>query len=60
MLKIDRENFPAKPLAIIANTIKGKGVQLFENKLGWHGRKPNKDEYNIITEELNMINGGEI
>lgn len=32
------------PVAIIAKTIKGKGVSLFENKLGWHGKTLNKQE----------------
>jgi len=52
-LRIDRGNPPEKPLAIIANTIKGRGVPFLENKLDWHGRKPTKDEYKIIVEQLN-------
>jgi transketolase len=53
-LTLDRKNLPKKPLAVVARTLKGKGVSLFENKLGWHGRKPNKDEYAIILKELGM------
>jgi transketolase len=53
-LKIDRNNLPQKPLAVIANTVKGKGIPLIENKLGWHGRKPNNDELMVIIKQLNM------
>lgn len=34
-----------KPTAIIAKTIKGKGVSYMENQAGWHGKAPNDDEY---------------
>jgi len=53
-LKIDRNNLPAKPLAIIAKTIKGKGVKLMEDVPEWHGRKPNADDYSIIYEQLGI------
>ncbi|MCL2792126.1 MAG: transketolase [Spirochaetaceae bacterium] len=53
-IKIDRNNLPAKPIAIIANTIKGKGVPLMEDVPEWHGRKPNADDYAIIYEQLRM------
>lgn len=43
----------AKPFAIIANTIKGKGVSFMENNAGWHGKAPNDDELKIALEELN-------
>lgn len=33
------------PTVIIANTIKGKGVPFFENKLLWHYKSPNSEEY---------------
>jgi transketolase len=51
-LSIDRSNPPNKPLAVIANTIKGKGAPLFENKEMWHGKKPNADEYAEIIQQL--------
>jgi len=41
-----------KPTAIIANTIKGKGVSFMENNAGWHGKAPKKDEYEKAMEEL--------
>lgn len=41
-----------KPTAIIAKTIKGKGVSFMENQAGWHGKAPNEEQYNIAMEEL--------
>ena len=41
-----------KPTAIIANTIKGKGVSFMENKEGWHGKAPNEEQYKQAVEEL--------
>lgn len=41
-----------KPTAIIAKTVKGKGVSFMENQAGWHGKAPNKDEYETAMAEL--------
>ena len=41
-----------KPVVIIANTVKGKGVSFMENKAEWHGKAPNEEEYNIAISEL--------
>ncbi|MDO4535747.1 MAG: transketolase [Clostridium perfringens] len=41
-----------KPTAIIAKSIKGKGISFMENKASWHGTAPNKDQYNIAMHEL--------
>ena len=41
-----------QPTAIIARTIKGKGVSFMENQVGWHGKAPNKEEYETAMEEL--------
>ena len=41
-----------KPTAIIANTIKGKGVSFMENKVDWHGKAPNAEQYEIAMNEL--------
>ena len=41
-----------KPTAIIAKTIKGKGVSYMENKAGWHGKAPNQEEYEQAMKEL--------
>lgn len=41
-----------KPLAIIANTVKGKGVSFMENKLEWHYKSPNDEQLKIALQEL--------
>lgn len=41
-----------QPTAIIAKTLKGKGVSFMENQVGWHGKAPNDDEYKIAMEDL--------
>ena len=41
-----------KPIVIIANTIKGKGVSFMENKIEWHYKSPNSDELHKGLEEL--------
>lgn len=40
------------PTAVIAKTVKGKGVSFMENQAGWHGKAPNDEEYAIAMEEL--------
>jgi transketolase len=40
------------PLAIIAQTIKGKGVSFMENKLEWHFKSPNDEQLAIALKEL--------
>lgn len=42
-----------KPFAIIMKTVKGKGVSYMENAVGWHGKAPNTEEYEIAIAELN-------
>ena len=41
-----------QPTAIIARTVKGKGVSFMENNVGWHGKGPNDEECRIALEEL--------
>ena len=41
-----------KPTAIIAKTVKGKGVSFMENQAGWHGKAPNEEQYNKAMQEL--------
>lgn len=48
LLKKDKN----KPTVIIANTVKGKGVSFFENKVLWHYRSPNKTELKLAIKEL--------
>ena len=43
-----------KPCAIIAKTVKGKGVSYMENQVGWHGTAPNAEQYEIAMKELNQ------
>lgn len=43
----------AVPFAVIANTIKGKGISFMENVAGWHGKVPKSDEEARAMEELN-------
>lgn len=40
------------PTAIIAKTVKGKGVSFMENQAGWHGKAPNDEEFAIAMEDL--------
>ena len=40
------------PTAIIAHTVKGKGVSYMENVADWHGKAPNEELYKIAKAEL--------
>ena len=42
-----------KPVAIVAKTVKGKGVSFMENQVGWHGSAPNDEQYEQAMSELN-------
>lgn len=46
------ETLKGKPTIIIADTIKGKGVSFIENKVGWHGIAPKKEELERALKEL--------
>ncbi len=48
----EAEKTKGSPTAIIANTIKGKGSPLMENKAGWHHHLPNAEEYEQIKKDL--------
>lgn len=65
VLKIDGHNFDeieaalnnaretkGMPTAIIAKTVKGKGVSFMENEVSWHGRATNAEEYEMAIKEL--------
>ena len=41
-----------KPFAIIAKTVKGKGVSYMENKCEWHGSAPKQEQYEIGMQDL--------
>jgi transketolase len=47
-----RIHYKEKPLAIIANTIKGKGISFMENKKEWHFYSPKKEHYDAGMKEL--------
>ncbi len=66
VIKIDGHNFDeieaafenaktvkGMPTAILAKTVKGKGVSFMENEVDWHGKGPNKAEFEQATAELN-------
>ena len=42
-----------RPTAIIAKTVKGKGVSFMENQVGWHGKAPSTEQYEAAIAELN-------
>lgn len=42
-----------KPVCIVANTIKGKGASICENKADWHHHLPNDEEYELIINDFN-------
>ena len=43
------------PTAIIMKSIKGKGVSFMENQVGWHGKAPNDEQYEIAMEDLKKV-----
>ena len=43
-----------RPLAIIANTIKGKGVSFMQDDNNWHYRIPNQKELMLAANELSI------
>lgn len=51
----EARNTKGKPTAIIAKTVKGKGVSFMENSAGWHGKAPNDEEYAIAMSDLEKV-----
>ena len=51
------EECKGKPTAIVAKTVKGKGVSFMENQTGWHGSAPNDEQYAQAVAELNSTEG---
>ena len=49
------KNETTKPVAIIANTVKGKGVSFMENNPKWHSGAISDEEYIIAIEDLDRI-----
>lgn len=44
-----------RPTAIIAKTVKGKGVSFMENQPSWHGKAPSEEEFEKAMKELNSV-----
>lgn len=44
-----------KPVVILADTVKGKGVSFMENVAGWHGKAPNRDELTAALIDLGLV-----
>ncbi|SHI98404.1 transketolase [Lutispora thermophila] len=51
----EAKNTKGKPTAIIAKTVKGKGVSFMENQVGWHGVAPNEEEKEKALKELEVL-----
>lgn len=45
-----------RPVVILADTVKGKGVSFMEDQAGWHGKAPNRDEMENGLAELGVLN----
>jgi transketolase len=43
-----------RPVVILADTVKGKGVSFMEDQAGWHGKTPNADELSRGLRELQL------
>ena len=46
----------SKPKVIIAHTVKGKGVSFMENKLEWHYKSPDQEQYDLAINEIDDQN----
>lgn len=51
----EAKSYFLKPSVIIARTIPGKGVSVFEGKYEWHGKVPNAEEATKALRELESI-----
>ena len=52
---VDKAKRQYKPSMIIANTIKGKGVPFMENNVSWHGKAPNKEQYEEAIKAIEIM-----
>ena len=43
-----------RPVVILADTVKGKGVSFMEDQAGWHGKTPNREELHRALQELKL------
>jgi Transketolase, N-terminal subunit len=53
-LEMGKRNQFHKPLCILADTVKGKGVSFMEDVAGWHGKTPNHEELLKALAELGL------
>ena len=51
----EARNTKGMPTAIIAHTLKGKGVSFMEGSVDWHGKAPNDEQYEIAMKDLESI-----
>ena len=51
----EAKNTKGMPTAIIAKSIKGKGVSFMENNVAWHGVAPNDEQYAIAMADLEKV-----
>lgn len=51
----EARNTKGMPTAIIAKTVKGKGVSFMENQASWHGTAPNDEQYAQAMEDLKKV-----
>ena len=49
---LSKPTMPGRPKAILAHTVKGKGVSFMENQVGWHGKAPNAEQREQALKEL--------
>ncbi len=56
ILEIDKDiicrTITGKPVCIVAETVKGKGVSFMEGQVGWHGKAPNDEQFEQAMAEL--------
>ena len=57
-LSAAKGNRAGKPHAIVAHTVKGKGVSFMENEAGWHGVAPNAEQRDRALAELGYDGNG--
>lgn len=50
----EAKNVKGKPSVLIANTVKGRGSAIMENKADWHHKLPTPEEYQQIIADFNM------
>jgi len=49
---LEARKVKGQPTVIIMKTVKGKGVSFMENEVGWHGKAPNDEQYELAMREL--------